>query len=92
MIVESYNPYDTVLNFIKKHAKNPYDSFLVLIRSVFDNLPGYESTELLIYEGDGEYTWDNDWAEGSRFEILGFIAVSDVDIPKGLNMPKEEEV
>ena len=91
MIIESYNPYDAVLDFVIKHAKNPYDSFLVHIRSFFGDLPGLDSIELLIYEGDDEYTWDNDWAEGSRFEVLGFIAVSDVDIPKGLNMPKEEE-
>lgn len=40
------------------------------------------SNQILEVDIDGSYIWNSDWNEGQEdVEVLGFIAVSDVEVP-----------
>ena len=76
--------------------KDPYTAVIDVIRQltmedgcecVFDRIVRLkttilgESNELLLVD-NGDYYWENDWYEGGKVELLGFIDVDDVHVPR----------
>jgi len=71
--------------------------YIVHIRQKYTESGKWEYTnEVLEPDSEGGFIWRNDWHEGQKYvEILGCIAVSDVDVPdfeeEIYNMPAEKE-
>ena len=57
--------------------------YIVSIRQKYTESGKWEYTnEVLEPDSEGGFIWRNDWHEGQKYvEILGCIAVSDVDVP-----------
>ena len=81
--------------FFAKLDDLPRDHYIVKLAYKYSSEREYYiSNELLEYEGDytDSYVWVNDWDEGQQDVIvLGFAAVSDVDVVEGVSLLTEDD-
>lgn len=69
------SPYEVVCEEIEAWAeKYYYDDFLVTLL-----LNDRITTEILVFY-DGALEWLNDWWEGEKVKLLGFIPVSKIEV------------
>ena len=75
------NPYKAVIDVIRELTKeNGCECMFERIVRLKTTVLG-ESNELLLID-DGDYYWENDWYEGGQVELIGFIDVDDVEVPR----------
>ena len=76
-------------DFFKYLEGKPIEDYIVKLRYKYSWEPDWNySNEILECTFDLNYIWNNDWNEGyDDVEVLGYIAVADIDIPDNL---KEE--
>ena len=75
------DPYTAVIDVIREMTKeNGCECMFERIVRIKTTTLG-ESNELLLIDGMN-YVWENDWYEGGQVELLGFIDVDDVNIPR----------
>lgn len=75
------DPYKAVIDVIRELTKeNGYECMFERIVRLKTTVLG-ESNELLLID-DGDYYWENDWYEGGQVELIGFIDVDDVEVPR----------
>ena len=75
----------TIDEFYKAIEKEVYEDYIVCIKMKYTHEKEYYITnELYLFDGGQvKYEWQNDWWEGQQeVEVLGYIAVSDVEIEK----------
>lgn len=75
------DPYKAVIDVIRELTKeNGYECMSERIVRLKTTVLG-ENNELLLID-DGDYYWENDWYEGGQVELIGFIDVDDVEVPR----------
>ena len=81
--ISKKSPYVAVIDLIREMTKeNGCECMFDRIVRIRTTILG-ESNELLIFDGeDADYYWQSDWYEGGEVELLGFIDVDDVEVPK----------
>lgn len=81
--ISKKSPYVAVIDLIREMTKeNGCECMFDRIVRIRTTTLG-ESNELLIFDGeDADYYWQSDWYEGGEVELLGFIDVDDVEVPK----------
>ncbi len=66
--------------------EQPYDNMIVYLKYKYSNERDWTySKEILLLDSTVPYfyVWENDWYEGQQnIEVLGCIAVSDVEVPE----------
>ena len=82
MIIDKKNdPYKAVIDVIREMTKeNGCECMFDRIVRIKTTTLG-ESNELLLID-NGDYYWENDWYEGGQVELLGFIDIDDVRVPR----------
>ena len=82
MIIDKKDdPYKAVIDVIREMTKeNGYECMFERIVRIKTTVLG-ESNELLLID-NGDYYWANDWYEGGQVELLGFIDIDDVRVPR----------
>lgn len=82
MIIDKKNdPYKAVIDVIREMTKeNGCECMIERIVRIKTTTLG-ESNELLLID-NGDYYWANDWYEGGHVELLGFIDIDDVRVPR----------
>ena len=83
MIIDTLNkdPYTAVIDIIREMTrKNGYECMSDRIVRIKTTTLG-ERNELLLIDGD-DYCWEYDWYEGGQVELLGFIDVDKVKVPR----------
>lgn len=83
VIIDTSNkdPYTAVIDAIREMTmENGYECMFERIVRIKTTVLG-ESNELLLIENN-EYIWENDWYEGGQVELLGYIDVDDVIVPR----------
>ena len=83
MIVDTSkkDPYTAVIDAIRELTReNGCECMFDRIVRIKTTVLG-ESNELLLIDNH-EYYWQNDWYEGGQVELLGFIDVDDVRVPR----------
>ena len=78
-------------DFFKYLEGKPIEDYIVKLRYKYFWEPDWNySNEILEWESDLEvYEWRNDWDEGyDRVQVLGYIAIADIDIPDNLKGDK----
>lgn len=75
---EKDSPYETIRHTIETWANDHYyDDFLVTIK-----LNDRVETVILWCE-DGSLLWSNDWWEGEKTELLGFVPIGQIRVTGG---------
>lgn len=76
-------------DFYKYLESKPREDYIVKLRYKYSWEDDWNySNEILECTFDLNYIWNNDWNEGyDDVEVLGYIAVADVEVPDNL---KEE--
>ena len=73
------NAYDAVGNIIETWARNNYcTDFIVFL---WTSSLGYKN-ELFLLEDSNSFEWKSDWYEGGDVELLGFIPINYVEVPR----------
>ena len=83
MIIDTSNkdPYTAVIDVVREMTKeNGCECMFERIVRIKTTILG-ESNELLLIDNN-EYYWGNDWYEGGQVELLGFIDVDEVRVPR----------
>lgn len=75
------DPYTAIEEAVRKLTmKDGYEVCADYIVRIKTSVLG-TSNELMIYTGNDVYEFVNDWYEGGTVELLGVIAVEDVNVP-----------
>ena len=75
------DPYKAVIDTIRELTmENGCESIFERIVRIKTTVLG-KSNELLLVDG-ADYYWQNDWYEGGQVELIGFVNVDDVEVPR----------
>lgn len=82
MIIDKKDdPYKAVIDVIREMTKEDgYECMAERVVRIKTTVLG-ESNELLLID-DNEYYWETDWYEGGQVELLGFIDIDNVKVPR----------
>ena len=79
-IDKSRNPYTEVIEAIRELTKeNGLEVMADRIVRIKTTVLG-ERNELLLIGENMDYYWYNDWYEGGKVELLGFINIDEVEV------------
>lgn len=81
-IVKGPDPYEAVINKIRELTKDKdgIQHIGTYIVKIYTTVLGV-SNELLLWDEESDYYFENDWYEGGDVKLLGFIALEDVKVP-----------
>ena len=75
--ISKKSPYEAVIDKIHELTGNSMFEYLVRLKTTILG----ESNELLMIDKD-EHCWEHDWYEGGEVELLGFIDIEEINVPK----------